>query len=62
VFAATDDWGDPEEAGRLAARIERAGDELAAAIAAREPRSSATPGDPFGDVTDFARLLAGEDA
>ncbi|MFN8622215.1 MAG: FMN reductase [Chloroflexota bacterium] len=64
VFAATDDWGDPEEAGRLAARIERAGEELAAAIAVRPARAAAAPADPDDDqleVTDFARLLAGED-
>lgn len=56
VFAATDDWGDPEEAGRLARRIEQAADELATAVAARGPR---TASDPYADITSFERLLAG---
>jgi FMN reductase len=59
VFAATDDWGDPEEAGRLAARIEQAARELARAIAARGPRAS-TPTDPYDDIESFERLLAGD--
>ena len=56
VFAATDDWGDPEEAGRLARRIERAAEELATAVAARTRRTVA---DPYADITSFERLLAG---
>ncbi len=61
VFAATDDWGDAEEAGRLAARIERAGRELADALATRPRRPTAAPGDGFGDVVSFTRLLDGRD-
>jgi FMN reductase len=56
VFAATDDWGDPEEAGRLARRIERAAEELATAVVARAPHAVT---DPYADVTSFERLLAG---
>jgi FMN reductase len=56
VYAATDDWGDPEEAGRLARRIEQAAGELATAMLARGPRTIA---DPYADVTSFERLLAG---
>lgn len=56
VFAATDDWGDAEEAGRLARRIEQAAEELATAVAARGPRMVA---DPYADITSFERLLAG---
>lgn len=59
VFAATDDWGDPEEAGRLARRIERAADELATAVAARGARTVA---DPYADITSFERLLGGAEA
>jgi FMN reductase len=58
VFAATDDWGDAEEAGPLARRIERAADELAAAVAAHEPHVAA---DPYADIESFERLLAGTD-
>jgi FMN reductase len=58
VFAATDDWGDPDEAGRLARRIERAAQELATAVVARTPRAVT---DPYAEVTSFERLLAGAD-
>ncbi len=58
VFAATDDWGDPESAADLARRIRREGQQLAEAIAARvRPDVS----DPFADPMPFAKLLAGED-
>lgn len=56
VFAATDDWGDPEEAGRLARRIEQAAGELATAVVARAPHEAA---DPYADVISFERLLGG---
>lgn len=56
VFAATDDWGDATEAGRLARRIEQAAEELATAVTARGPRTVA---DPYADITSFERLLAG---
>ena len=58
VFAATDDWGDPDAAAGLAERIERAGGQLAAAVARHERRD---PADPFGDPVPFTRLLAGEE-
>jgi FMN reductase len=58
VFAATDDWGDPNAAADLARRIQREGQQLADAIAARS-RPEAT--DPFADPVPFAHLLAGED-
>ena len=58
VFAATDDWGDPETAADLARRIQREGEQLADAIAARARPEVA---DPFSDPVPFARLLAGED-
>jgi FMN reductase len=59
VFAATDDWGDPESAADLARRIQREGGQLADAMAARAARPEAT--DAFSDPVPFARLLAGED-
>jgi FMN reductase len=58
VFAATDDWGDPDVAAGLARRIERVGGQLAEAIATRS-RPEVT--DPFADPVPFSRLLAGED-
>ncbi len=59
VFAAAEDWGagpDPMEPP-LVERIERAGRELGAAVAARESR---LPPDPFADPVPFSRLLAGD--
>jgi FMN reductase len=58
VFAATDDWGDPDAAAGLARRIQRVGRQLADAVAARGPSESA---DPFADPVPFARLLSGDD-
>ncbi|MET0772412.1 MAG: CE1759 family FMN reductase, partial [Candidatus Limnocylindrales bacterium] len=58
VFAATDDWGDPETAADLARRIQREGQQLAGAMAVRARPEAA---DPFRDPVPFARLLAGED-
>jgi FMN reductase len=58
VFAAAEDWGagdGPAGAG-LAERIERAAGELAALVAAREPRRAV---DPFTTPTPFEQLLAG---
>ena len=59
VFAATDDWGTAQTTvdASLAQRIERAGRELAAAVAARNP---AGPADRFTDPVPFDRLLAGD--
>lgn len=56
VFAATDDWGDPDWAASLATRIERAATELADAVA---NRVTPTAADPFADPVPFHRLLAG---
>jgi len=50
VLAAADDWGDQG----LAARIERAGGELADLVAGR---AAAAPADPFADVVPFEALL-----
>ncbi len=58
VFAATDDWGDPDVAAGLARRIERVGQQLAEAMATRSRPEVA---DPFADPIPFSRLLAGED-
>ncbi|RJK94230.1 FMN reductase [Vallicoccus soli] len=58
VFAASEDWaGSDGTTGELSARVERAGRELAAAVAAREP--AAGPADPFELTTDFSALLRG---
>jgi FMN reductase len=56
VFAATEDWGSAGQQGSLAQRIERAGRELAAAVAGR---TKAQRADPFADPEPFERLLAG---
>ncbi|MBX3031994.1 MAG: FMN reductase [Chloroflexi bacterium] len=60
VFAATDDWGDPQEASRLARRIDRAGQELAEAMALRPARGGPEPADGLDEVVPFSRLLAGD--
>ena len=59
VFAATDDWGTAQTTvdASLAQRIERAGQELAAAVMARDPGA---PPDRFTDPVPFDRLLAGD--
>lgn len=58
VFAATDDWGAAgsayDTAGRLQARIERAGGELAAKV---EAYGGAAEPDLFMDVVPFAEQL-----
>lgn len=54
VFAASEDWGSVD-AGRLGARIERAGDAFARLL---EGTPAAKPGDPFEDVTPFSAMLA----
>ena len=46
VFAATEDWGSAGQQGSLARRVERAGHELAAAVAGRARVERA---DPFAD-------------
>lgn len=53
VFAAPEDWG----AAGLDERVQRAGAELAAEVARREPTK---PADPFALTTSFEDLLAGE--
>lgn len=57
VFAAPEDWASGGASTALAARIERAGHELAAEVRRREPT---TPQDPFELTTSFDQLLAGE--
>ena len=54
VFAASEDWGSVE-AGRLGARIERAGADFVRVVAGSP---APPPVDPFEDVTPFASLLA----
>jgi FMN reductase len=56
VFAATEDWGHggAEPDGGLVARIDRAGSELAAWIAAREP---VAPADPYANPIPFDELM-----
>jgi len=56
VFAAAEDWGDVR-AGALSDRVRRAGDELAALMAAR-PQAVAS-GDELEEVEDFESLLRG---
>jgi FMN reductase len=55
VFAASEDWGSNGVAGELRTRVDRAAKELADLVAARPALHRA---DPFGDVPDFASLLA----
>lgn len=55
VFAASQDWGFADGDSRLAARVERAANELAALLA---QAPSSAPIDPFEHVTPFERLLA----
>ena len=57
VFAATDDWGSPEDAAALDARIRRAGVDLAWAI--RASRRAPQQADVLAAPTDFASLLGG---
>lgn len=57
VFAASEDWGgDGDAAGALAGRIERAADELATLVAAREPKQVV---DAFDAAPSFTDLLGG---
>ncbi len=57
VFAATDDWaGQGDQVHPLPERIDRAGGELAAMIAARPPRQQP---DPFAAAPSFEQLLGG---
>ena len=56
VFAASEDWGTAGSSDHsLAARIGRAGEELAAAAATRV---SSGPVDPFADPVSFEDLLS----
>lgn len=57
VFAATDDWGSPEDAAALDARIRRAGVDLAWAV--RASRRAPQQADVLAAPTDFASLLGG---
>jgi FMN reductase len=61
VFAASQDWGAAGTGASLGRRIGRAGSELATAIAAREPASSAARSvvdDGYEDPVPFTQLLA----
>jgi FMN reductase len=62
VFAAAEDWGSAEapRESSLADRIERAGRELALAVAARPPHAGRPAADPYADPVPFEELLAGE--
>jgi FMN reductase len=57
VFAAPEDWAGGGADTTLAARIERAGRELAGEILRRDP---AAPQDPFALTTTFDQLLASD--
>lgn len=64
VFGATEDFGQvtgstTDDTTPLAVRVERAARELAALVAAREPRGPGGPADPFALTTSFEDLLAG---
>lgn len=55
VLAAADDWASGgEDEPALAGRVQRAGEQLADLVAARQPRVRT---DPFVDVVPFERLL-----
>lgn len=57
VFAASEDWGgDGDAAGALAGRVTRAAGELAALVAAREPKRVV---DAFDAAPSFTDLLGG---
>ncbi|HET8615887.1 MAG TPA: FMN reductase [Actinomycetales bacterium] len=58
VFAASEDWGATGAQGGLDRRVGRAGAELAAAVAAREPsRHRSVVADAFDDPVPFEELL-----
>ena len=57
VFAASEDWGgDGDAAGALAGRVERAANELAELVSAREPKQVV---DEFAAAPSFTDLLGG---
>jgi FMN reductase len=58
VFAAAEDWGRPDRPAdaELPARIERAGEQLAHAVATRE---ASVANDPFANPVPFEDLLRG---
>ena len=63
AFGATEDFGQAagsttDDATPLAVRVERAARELAALVAAREPRGPHGPADPFALTTTFGDLIA----
>jgi len=62
VFAAAEDWGAAEAPlePSLAERIQRAGVELAGAMAVRPPRDGRPMVDPFADPRPFEELLTGD--
>jgi FMN reductase len=61
VFAASEDWGASGAQGGLSRRVQRAGNELAQAVADRDPASSthrSVVDDGFEDPIPFEQLLA----
>ncbi|MFL6132342.1 MAG: FMN reductase [Nocardioidaceae bacterium] len=56
VFAVSEDFGTTEPSGGLAARVDRAGRELADAV---QGRARSAPVDPFENPTPFEQLLTG---
>jgi FMN reductase len=61
VFAASEDWGAPGAQGGLSRRVQRAGSELAQAVAERDPAASthrSVVDDGFEDPIPFEQLLA----
>jgi len=56
VFAASEDFGATGPSGGLAARVDRAGRELADAV---QGRARSAPVDPFENPTPFEQLLTG---
>jgi FMN reductase len=56
VFAASEDFGATGAGGGLAARVDRAGRELAGAV---QGRARSAPVDPFDNPTPFEQLLTG---
>jgi FMN reductase len=61
VFAASEDWGSTSAEGGLARRVDRAGSELATAMASRDPaslRPRSVVADDFDDPVPFEQLLA----
>jgi FMN reductase len=61
VFAAAEDFGDGDGAGRLSARIDRAAGELATLVATAAPAASSA-GDPLVDARSLPDALGGTES